>query len=150
MAFYYRRKRPKTRGECQYREGICACITCKWHLLWESPIRNKLKYMKTDDIIEYIGNMKWTCVLDAADEEGLPLEEVAQAIGVTRERVRQIEGKDDNKYVKPNTKLLGIRKIKRKPENYELLKQYLETGTFRPPPPVKTYSFHEAMMHIHG
>ncbi len=35
--------------------------------------------------------MKESCVLDVADRGGITLEEVGDALGLTRERVRQIE-----------------------------------------------------------
>lgn len=35
--------------------------------------------------------MAETCALDAADRGGMTLEEVGEVLGVTRERVRQIE-----------------------------------------------------------
>jgi DNA-directed RNA polymerase sigma subunit (sigma70/sigma32) len=35
--------------------------------------------------------MKETCVLDIADNGGLTLEEIGELVGVTRERIRQIE-----------------------------------------------------------
>ena len=69
--------RPKTRGDClaggSNEPRPCGWITCKW----------------------YLPRMEWdakiTCALDVADLGGSTLEEVGAAMGITRERVRQIE-----------------------------------------------------------
>lgn len=63
---------PKTRGEC-LEGGSNAARPCPW-----SRCRYQL-------------NESGTCTLDLADQGGLTLEEVGTLLGVTRERIRQIE-----------------------------------------------------------
>lgn len=65
---------PEVRGDC-LPGGInevrpCRWITCRYHLSHSE---------------------KASCALDVADEGGLTLEEVGELMGVTRERIRQIE-----------------------------------------------------------
>ncbi len=64
---------PKTRGDClpggHNEARPCRWRGCYWHM----------------------ENAKASCVLDVADNGGTTLEEVGEILGVTRERVRQIE-----------------------------------------------------------
>lgn len=61
---------PVTRGECAAVARPCPWVTCQHHLAGAE-----------------------SCALDVADRGGATLEEVAEALGTTRERVRQIEEK---------------------------------------------------------
>ncbi len=68
---------PETRADClpggSNEARPCGWITCKWYLprmTWEP---------------------KFTCALDVADQGGATLEEVGDLMGITRERIRQIE-----------------------------------------------------------
>jgi DNA-directed RNA polymerase sigma subunit (sigma70/sigma32) len=45
-----------------------------------------------EDIINHVFSLPYSCVLDVADRGGCTLEEVGIYTGLTRERVRQIEG----------------------------------------------------------
>ena len=45
-----------------------------------------------EDIVDEICSEKESCVLDVADRGGATLEEIGDAMGITRERVRQLEG----------------------------------------------------------
>lgn len=64
---------PKTRGDClpggRNEARPCNWKGCYWHMEHE----------------------KASCVLDVADNGGITLEEVGEILGVTRERIRQIE-----------------------------------------------------------
>jgi Sigma-70, region 4 len=68
---------PKTRGDClaggSNEARPCRWVSCKWYLprmSWDAKV---------------------TCALDVADLGGSTLEEVGGFLGITRERVRQIE-----------------------------------------------------------
>jgi hypothetical protein len=69
---------PRTRGDCLpggYNAARpCRWITCKY---WIYPLDPEKQGAR--------------CVLDVADEGGVTLEEVGAMMGITRERVRQIE-----------------------------------------------------------
>ncbi len=46
-----------------------------------------------EDQAEWIWSLEYSCVLDLADRRDATLEEIGLVMGVTRERVRQIEVK---------------------------------------------------------
>ncbi len=86
---------PATRGECPVVRP-CPYLTCKYnmgvhlesdgkrmrmHRVWRGIFSNTTESMR-------VGH---TCALDAAEAGGMTLEEVGQIMGVTRERIRQIE-----------------------------------------------------------
>lgn len=77
---------PQTRGDClpggSNAARPCRWITCKWYLPRMSP------------------SPKFTCALDVADLGGMTLEDVGELMGVTRERVRQIEEKASRRIAK--------------------------------------------------
>jgi len=79
-------QRPTTRAECDRggtnEERQCPFVSCKYHLFWE--------YVKHHPDAE-VWDLKASCVLDVADEGGSTLENVGEVMGLTRERVRQLE-----------------------------------------------------------
>jgi hypothetical protein len=68
---------PRTRADClpggSNEARPCNWLTCEW---WIAPRGESPKF---------------TCALDVADEGGSTLEEVGALLGMTHERVRQIE-----------------------------------------------------------
>jgi len=81
-------QRPTTRGECVDGPRPCPFVSCAHHLYLDVSRTGSLKlnfpHLEPDEIPE-------TCSLDAADRGGLTLDEVGTRLGVTRERVRQVE-----------------------------------------------------------
>lgn len=90
--------RPRTYGDC-LREGWgyegggerprtpCPWLGCKHHLAWFAA--GSLEAIEQVDIEQ----MKHTCTLRVAEEDGVSLDEVGQIVGVSRERIRQIQSK---------------------------------------------------------
>lgn len=81
---------PMTRGECPDVRP-CPHVTCKHHLAFDvnpktGSIKTNFPHIEVDELVE-------SCTLDVADAGGLTLEGVAEAMNLTRERVRQIEAK---------------------------------------------------------
>ncbi len=80
-------QRPRTRGECP-AEGPCPFVSCRFNLYLDVVDSGSIQFnfpdLEVDDLVE-------TCALDIADRGPVILEEVAQAMNLTRERVRQIE-----------------------------------------------------------
>lgn len=79
-------ERPRTRGECPV-ERPCPYAGCRYHLYTEVTDCGSLVIFKHLEVWE----MDETCALDVAERGGRTLEEVGLVMGLTRERVRQIE-----------------------------------------------------------
>jgi len=76
---------PRTRGECIDGPRPCRFIHCRYHLAAkELPGSRRLK-------VRALAPGTDTCALDVADRGAHTLEEVGELLGLTRERVRQIE-----------------------------------------------------------
>lgn len=90
LTLVHSRSIPLTRGECVDGPRPCPHVTCKWSL--------------GDDV---------PCVLDHADKQGMGQREVAAALGITYQRVDQIEQE-------------AIGKIAKNPRNRRLLKVFME------------------------
>jgi len=80
--------RPKRRSDCVDGPRPCPWVGCRYHLFMDTTGAGSLKMLRSIDDLE---TAPATCALDVADAGGKALEEVGDLIGVTRERVRQIE-----------------------------------------------------------
>lgn len=85
--------RPVTRGDClpggHNAVRPCPFASCAHHLALDVNPRTgniKLNFPDVD-----VADMRETCALDVADRDGATLEEVAGAMSLVRERVRQME-----------------------------------------------------------
>lgn len=93
-----KRRLPLTRGDCLDGPRPCPFVSCRHHLLLDvHPNTGNLQVVFPDvfdpDGTPRLEEMPETCSLDVADLGGSTLEEVGEAMNVTRERVRQIEEK---------------------------------------------------------
>ena len=67
----------------------CVRVSCKYHLFLDVNERSgslKLNFPDSEP-----DELSHSCALDLADEGGMSLEQVGEAMGLTRERVRQME-----------------------------------------------------------
>lgn len=81
--------RPAVRGECPPPGEPCPHVSCRYHLAIDvAPSTGNLIYNWPDRDVDA---SPYRCTLDEADRGGLTLEEVADRLNLTRERVRQIE-----------------------------------------------------------
>ena len=81
-------EKPKCRADCAAMVRPCAFVTCKYHLYLDYDDSNgSLKINGPEEVWE----MKESCALDVAERGGCTLEEVGEAMNLTRERARQIE-----------------------------------------------------------
>lgn len=80
--------RPLTRAECQDGPRPCPFVSCRHHLYLDVTDTGSLKLnfygRDVDEIPE-------TCALDVADRGEHTLLEVGDLLGITRERLRQIQ-----------------------------------------------------------
>jgi hypothetical protein len=80
--------RPKTRADCIDGPRPCPWVGCRHHLYLDvSPATGAIKQNHPGEPDE----MAETCSLDVADQGGITLDQIGQLVGLTRERVRQIE-----------------------------------------------------------
>jgi len=81
---------PTSRAQC--RDGVrpCPWVGCAYHLYFTVAV-------KSDRRSVHFGKEPWeipeTCVLDLGERGGMTLDEVGNVLGLTRERVRQIQEK---------------------------------------------------------
>lgn len=82
------RVRPRTRGDCANGPRPCPWVGCRQHLFLEVSVHGSIQLLHPG--LEP-GDLKDTCALDVAERKGVACEEAAAALGLTRERARQIE-----------------------------------------------------------
>jgi hypothetical protein len=82
--------RPRCRADCERVERPCPWVGCKWNLYldvnWAGTIKLNFPDIDPDEM-----DPRASCVLDIADQGGVALEKVGEAMNLTRERIRQIE-----------------------------------------------------------
>lgn len=82
--------RPRTRGDCVDGERPCPWVGCRHHVFLDVRRNGAIALnFPTLDPTE----LEQTCSLDAADQGGMTLDEVAAVMNVTREAVRQYESR---------------------------------------------------------
>lgn len=85
------RMRPRRRADCKTGPRPCLFISCKHHLYLDvNPVTGSIKLNFPD---KEVWELKETCALDVADKGGITLEEVGDIMNLTRERIRQVEGR---------------------------------------------------------
>ena len=86
--------RPRTRGDCQGGERPCPWVTCTEHAIHGVLMGHAGGDIGADAAVSLLETMPETCTLDVADRgDAGTLEAVGNMWGITRERIRQIEGK---------------------------------------------------------
>ena len=84
-------QRPRTRADCADALRPCPWYSCKHHLALDVDPNTGRIDLRADP--EHLAELRDTCALDVADRGGVTLEVVGELLGVTRERVRQLEDK---------------------------------------------------------
>jgi len=94
---------PRTRGDCVDGPRPCPHLGCRHHIWTDVNLRPDLPSKKYDERGRMVRLRRGapgrgrpelpdeSCALDVADEGGHTLERVGEILGVTRERIRQIE-----------------------------------------------------------
>lgn len=85
--------RPQTRAECHEGVRPCPFVGCRMNLYLDISTNGRGIKLNFPDLEP--GDMPHdeSCALDVAEQGGLQLERVGDLMNMTRERVRQIEGK---------------------------------------------------------
>ena len=86
---------PQDRGDCAGKHRPCPWIHCRYSLVGEpgTAERGRLYHFNNGDHETPLESLEHTCALDVTDEGEHTLEAVGKHLGITRERVRQIEEK---------------------------------------------------------
>lgn len=80
---------PRTRGECPPHPVPCPFLECRHHLWFDRVVENgRVVHVR---VTRLYGVESRTCSLRFAERGPLTLDQVGRVLGVTRERVRQIE-----------------------------------------------------------
>jgi len=82
--------RPRTRGDCAAGPRPCPWVSCRHHLFLEVRESGGIKLNFPHLEVWAMGE---SCSLDVADRGTATLEQAGRAVGLTRERVRQIESR---------------------------------------------------------
>ena len=80
-----------TRGECQGGHRPCPMVSCRHNLYLDVSPKSAAVKLNFPDLEPWEVDPAHSCSLDVADLGGATLEDVARAMNLTRERVRQIE-----------------------------------------------------------
>lgn len=80
--------RPRTRAQCEHGPRPCPYVGCRYHLYLDVTAAGSLRYTWPG---REPSEVHHSCALDLADEGVHTLEAVGEVLGLTRERVRQIE-----------------------------------------------------------
>lgn len=89
--FYLTVVRPTDRVECRNAARPCPWVSCKYHLYLD--VNEDTGSIKLNFPNKEVWELEETCVLDRADKGETTLDEVGRLNNVSRERIRQIEGK---------------------------------------------------------
>lgn len=85
-------ERPRTRRDCELVPRPCPFVSCKWNLYLDVNPRTGSIKLNFPDIEPDEMPPESSCALDVADRGIDTLEEIGEALNLTRERIRQIEG----------------------------------------------------------
>lgn len=90
-------QRPRTRGDCVDAPRPCPYVACRHHLYLDATdaggITLNFPDLEPEDLVE-------SCSLDVAESGVQKLEEVGALMNITRERVRQIQEKAEERLKK--------------------------------------------------
>lgn len=81
---------PSSRGECRRSARPCPHARCKHHLYLSVTRFDSLRFNVPD---REAWDLDESCALDVAERGGVTLDAVAELMGITRERVRQLEAR---------------------------------------------------------
>lgn len=84
-------QRPKTRAECVDGPRPCPFVSCQHNLFLDVSAKTGAIKLNFPDLEP--DQLEHSCALDEADAGGLTLYQIARRTNLTRERVRQIQGK---------------------------------------------------------
>lgn len=77
--------RPQTRGDCAGGIRPCPWVSCRHHLFLEVDKRGR--EVRTNPVADDPLDLPETCALDVAERDGINLEEVADLLGISRQRI---------------------------------------------------------------
>lgn len=83
--------RPRTRADCERVSRPCNFVSCRHNLFLDISRRGVLQFSHPPDVEPDQVPANLSCALDVAEQGGMVLDRVGEILGLTRERIRQIE-----------------------------------------------------------
>jgi len=85
--------RPTLRSECVDGFRPCPWVSCREHAVSVLLTGENATTMTDEQVLELLDAMPWSCTLDVIDLGGVTRDQIATVLGITRQRVGQIEEK---------------------------------------------------------
>jgi len=110
LPLYVEFVRPMTVGDCRDGPRPCPLVSCEFHLA--TQLASKLPEDVSDEEVErLLRAMPYTCAQDVIDAhpEGAELRLIGAAFGISHERVRQLERRTLNRYLRGRAERANLR-----------------------------------------
>lgn len=110
LPLYVEFVRPVTVGDCRDGPRPCPLVSCELHLATQAASRLP-EDVSDEEVERLLRAMPYTCAQDVIDAhpEGAELRLIGEAFGISHERVRQLERRTLNRYLRGRAERANLR-----------------------------------------